>query len=136
VLTPRIDRAGPVTIPARPGDTTMWTLDTRIDVTPLGRYVSRLRRADRKLDGLTYPGLQSTDPRVRREAEVAYQAAFNLRGELHDELARFGGLPSYPPDPDEELLPAPSDEERARFYREDDEARNASDGRGDLLSGR
>ena len=28
----------------------MWQLDTRIDITPLGRYVSRLHKADQNLN--------------------------------------------------------------------------------------
>lgn len=70
-----------------------WTLDTQIDVTPLGRYVSRLHTADQRLDALSYPGLHSPDGRVQKQAQEAFSAANGLRGVLHEELARFGGLP-------------------------------------------
>lgn len=81
----------------------------RIEVTPLGQYVSRLHRADQRLSGLTYPGLHSTDPRVRQAAYDASEAAHNLRGTLQDEMARFGGLRTYGPEPEEDL-PEPTEE--------------------------
>ncbi len=136
----------------------MWTLDTRVEVTPAGRYVNALRREDRLLGELQHPGKNCSDPRVRRIAVKAEAAADTLRGSLRDELARCGALslgdveePSdrygYPLDydapntptmadlcamePERELLPEPSEAEMARFYREDAAARNFSDGRGE-----
>jgi hypothetical protein len=79
----------------------MWTETDRIEVTPLGRYVSRLHRADKRLGRLTYPGLHSEQPSLRKIAESAVFAADNLRGTLRDELARFDGLP-LGPGPDDE----------------------------------
>lgn len=78
----------------------MWTLDTRIEITPAGRYVATLRRQDKILGELSHPGKDCEDPRVRRIAVKAEAAADNLRGSLHDELARCGALP-LGPDPEE-----------------------------------
>lgn len=74
----------------------MWTQDTCIDVTPTGRYVTDLRREDRRLEELQHPGKDSADQRVRRIAVRAEAMADNLRGSIREELAHCGALPLGP----------------------------------------
>ena len=75
----------------------MWTENNRVQITPIGRCVSRLHRADQRLGGLSYPDLNSEDPRIKKIATDAALAAQGLRGTLQDELAHFAGaLPILP----------------------------------------
>ena len=71
-------------------------------MTPIGRYVSRLHRADKKLANRPHPGTFATDPRTREIALQHLADTHALQGTLRDEMARFGALPLGPVDPTRE----------------------------------
>ncbi len=57
--------------------------------------------AAQRLEAIQLP-IYSEEPTVRSIARTVQEDAEILRGTLRDEMARFGGLPDYGPEPDEE----------------------------------